>query len=235
MVEPGGLDRRIQFVVEHTDVVRNPKQRLATFGTTRLTYFLVTEPVYEDILKGEQETVLRRGKVSAERPRIVTPFYLRNRFQGFEHSREYLEYLLRKFGAQQSALLYEYKNELEETSIISNNMQEVVAHLNETLDRESNPLSAIIKGVDEMWDVSLMKFIHEFTGTSLKDNVMELAARGLLDMDSSGVPREARQRIEELFQFVQKGELSPSDLKLELDRWGLFGEYEDRFLGLFRR
>ena len=57
----------------------------------------------------------------------------------------------------------------------------------------------------------------------------------LRDMDSSGVPREARLRIEELFRFVQKGELSPSDLKLEIDRWGLFREYEDRFLGLFRR
>jgi len=208
---------------------------LATFGTTRLSYFLVTEPVYEELLQGVQETVLRRGKVSAEKPRIVTPFYLRNLFQGFEHSREYLEYVLRKFGVRQSALLYEYKNELEETSIISNNVRDVVTHLNETLDRESDPLAAIIKGVDEMWDVSLMKFIHDFTGLSLKDNVMELAARGLLGMDRSGVPREARLRIEELFQYVQKGELSPSDLKLELDRWGLFKEYEDRFLGLFRR
>src|SRR4030042_6670814 len=152
MPEPGGLDSRIQFVVEHTEVLRNPKQKLATFGTTRLSYFLVTEPVYEELLQGVQETVLRRGKVSAERPRIVTPFYLRNLFQGFEHSREYLEYLLRKFGAQQSALLYEYKNELEETSIISNNAQEVVAPPDEGWDRERNPLSAIIKGVDEMWD-----------------------------------------------------------------------------------
>jgi len=235
LAEPGGLDSRIQFVVEHTEVVRNPKQRLATFGTTRLSYFLVTEPVYEEMLQGEQETVLRRGKVSAERPRIVTPFYLRNLFQGFEHSREYVDYLLRKLGPHQSGLLYEYKNELEETSIISNPPQAVVNHLNEMLDRESEPLAAIIRGVDEMWDVSLMKFIHDFTGLSLKENVTEMAARGLLDMDRSGVPREARLRIEELFRFVQKGELSPSDLKLELDRWGLFREYEDRFLALFRR
>jgi len=63
---------------------------------------------------------------------------------------------------------------------------------------------------------------------------MELASRGLLDTDSSGVPREARLRIEELFNLVRKGELSPPDLKNELDRWGLFHEYEDRFLGLFR-
>jgi hypothetical protein len=47
---PGELDKRIQFVVENTEVVRNPKQKMATFGTTRLSYFLVTEPVYEEIL-----------------------------------------------------------------------------------------------------------------------------------------------------------------------------------------
>ena len=235
MGEPRELDSRIQFVVEHTEVVRNPKQKLATFGTTRLSYFLVTEPVYQEVMQIEPETVVRKGKVSAERPRIVTPFYLRSLFQGFEHGREYVDYLVRKYGPRQSGLLYEYKNELQETSIVSNPPAEVLAHLNEMLDRESNPLAAIIRGVDEMWDVSLMKFIHDFTGSSLTENVMEMAARGLLDMDSSGVPREARLRIEELFQFVQKGELSPSDLKLELDRWGLFREYEDRFLGLFRR
>ena len=41
--------------------------------------------------------------------------------------------------------------------------------------------------------------------------------------------------IEGLFRQVGKGEADPTRLKLELDRWGLFPDYEDRFLGLFRK
>ena len=60
-------------------------------------------------------------------------------------------------------------------------------------------------------------------------------ARGLLDVDSSGVPRDARVRIEELFRMVKRGEREPYELKNELDRWSLFVEYEDRFLAIFRK
>jgi hypothetical protein len=45
---------------------------------------------------------------------------------------------------------------------------------------------------------------------------------------------DARQRIDELFTQVERGEADSSVLKVELDRWDLFSEYEDRFLSLFR-
>jgi len=69
----------------------------------------------------------------------------------------------------------------------------------------------------------------------LESNILELKLEGLLEVDRSGVPREARQRIESLFELVKRGEIEPYELKRELDRWGLFPEYEDRFLRLFRR
>ena len=54
-------------------------------------------------------------------------------------------------------------------------------------------------------------------------------------MDAAGVPFDARVRIDELFEKVMKGESEPGDLKDELDRWGLFEEYEDRFFSIFRK
>ena len=89
--------------------------------------------------------------------------------------------------------------------------------------------------MDELWDVSLMKFIFDLTRHSFGSNAYELGARGLLDVDRSGVPLDARRAIEKSFSLVQKGELEPSALKMELDRWGVFPEYEDRFLRLFGR
>lgn len=51
----------------------------------------------------------------------------------------------------------------------------------------------------------------------------------------AGIPDEARQRIEFLFKTAAEDLSRAGELKEELDRWGLFQEYEDRFLDLFGR
>jgi hypothetical protein len=45
----------------------------------------------------------------------------------------------------------------------------------------------------------------------------------------------AREEIERLFKLVKKGELEPVKLKEELDNWGLFEQYQDRFFNLFKK
>ena len=86
-----------------------------------------------------------------------------------------------------------------------------------------------------LWDVSILKFIYEITSRSLGENVRQLNRQGLLRVDSSGVPADARLRFEALFKVVEKGELEPSELKAELDRWNVFEEYQDRFFSIFKR
>lgn len=228
-------EERIRYAVEHTEVIRPPKQALATFGITNIYYYLLTEPVYTELMGGGEETVVREGRLIAERPKIVTPYYLVNLFEGFEHGKEYAEYVLRKYGLHEPGLLYRYKNEPAAVNVVSSPMESVVHNLNQKIDREENPLATIIKGVDELWDVSLMKFIHDVTSGSLRSNVMELGMRGFLDMDRSGVPQYTRYVIEQLFDEARRERARVSELEAELRRWGLFNEYEDRFLDLFRK
>jgi hypothetical protein len=45
----------------------------------------------------------------------------------------------------------------------------------------------------------------------------------------------ARKRIEELYDAAAKDRSKAFELKQELDRLGLFKEYEDRFLDLFKK
>ncbi len=224
----------IRQVAEQTAVLRAPKQSLATFGITSIAYYLLTEPVYSDLLGENRETVIRHGKMTAERPQIVTPFYLLNLFRGFEHGEEYAHYLAEAYGASSPGLMYSYRHELEDTSIVSDPIATVAGRLADELEESGQNLAAVIQGVDHLWDVSLMKFMFEMTVSSLGHNVTELAQGGLLGMDR-GLPRAARARIDELFAGVARGEVNPSVLKAELDRWGVFREYEDRFLDLFRR
>ena len=230
-------ERRIEEAAKRTEVLRPPKQSLATFGTTNVHYYLVTEPSYPEVVDnaGAVETVIREGKVVAEKPKIVTPYYL-SRLEGFSlDARRYFEIIMREHGSDTPGLFYTYRNETTDLNIVSENWQSVVNRLISDIDKRGDPLTSVIKGADDLWDVSLMKFIYEITRKSVQDNIMQLGARGLLNMDSRGLPADARLRIEEMFRQVTKGDREPRELKNELDRWNIFEEYEDRFLALFRK
>ena len=228
-------DERIREAVRHTEILRAPKQSLATFGTTNIYYYLVTEPVYSELAKNAAETVVREGRVIAEKPRIVTPYYL-SRLEGFSsEARRYFEALIQAHGPDAPGMFYTYRNEPKELNIVSDNLLSVVDKLNAEINKRGDPLTSIIKGEDEFWDVSLMKFIYEMTRSSLRDNLLQMGTRGLLDIDARGIPVDARLRIDELFRKVSRGESEPRELKAELDRWNLFEEYEDRFLAIFKK
>ena len=131
-------------------------------------------------------------------------------------------------------LFYTYKNEPGNLNIVSDGWRAVVEKLNAEIDKKGDPLAAIIKGQDDLWDVSLLKFIYEITNRSLRTNVQQLGARGMLGMSHGGMPVGARQKIEEMFQQVTTGEIKPYELEHELNRWGAFEEYQDRFFNLVR-
>jgi hypothetical protein len=228
-------DERIRDTVTNTEILRPPRQSLATFGTTNIHYYLVTEPAYSEFVKQVTETVVREGRVIAERPRIVTPYYL-SQLEGFSlDASRYFDMLIKTYGPDAPGLFYTYRNEPKELTIVSDNLSAVVDKLNAEIDKLSDPLATIIKGEDQLWDVSLLKFIYEVTRSSLRSNLQQLGSRGLLGMDAKGVPVDGRMRIEELFSRVLKGEAEPGELKDELDHWGVFEEYEDRFLSIFRK
>ena len=228
-------EERIEYVARHTEILRLPKQSLSTFGVTNIYYYLVTEPAYAELTRDTNETVLREGRVIAQRPRVVTPYYL-SRLEGFSlDARKYFEAFIKTHGPDTPGLFYTYKNEPGNLTIISDRWLTVVDRLNAEIDKRNEPLAAIIKGEDEFWDISLLKFIYEITRASVQDNMLQLGARGLLDIDSGGVPVDARGRINELFRRAARGEYEPRKLKRELDYWNLFAEYEDRFFAIFKK
>ncbi len=230
-----GIDERIRRAVRHTEILRAPKRSLYTFGTTNIYYYLVSQPAYLELTKDVTETVVREGKVISEKPRIVTPYYLYN-LEGFSSAaRKYFEALMKELGPNIPGLFYAYRNEPKELTIVSDNLLSVVDRLNKEIDQRGDLLATIIKGEDELWDVSLMKFIFELTRSSLENNLSQMGDRGLLNIDAAGIPTDARVRIDELFDKVATGECEPRELRDELERWGLFEEYQDKFFHLFQK
>ena len=221
--------------VQKTRVARKPLQYLDTFGTTIINYYVITEPIYSDIDELKKETVVRTGRVNSGKPEIVTPTYALN-LKGFSsEAYKYLEFISDKFGVNSPGVLYQYKNEPGKINILNGSVEEVSNNIIKELNTKKDKLTAVIVGVDELWDVSLLKFIHDFTSESLVSNVNEFNSRGLLQPQAQfgGVPKAAVQRIEILFNQVAFG-ADPEILKKELDRWGLFDHYEERFLNLFK-
>ena len=221
------MDDKIKYVLEHTELIRAPRQELDTFGSSVIDYYVVTELV-------GNVSVVRDGKVIAERPKIVTPAYLVN-VEGFsEQAKRYIAMMAQE-SPYESGIFYRYKNEPKGMNVVSEPVRQVINKLSSQIEEQHNPLSTIIKGVEELWDVSLLMFIYGLTTRSVRTNMAEFNRRGFLDIDASGVPQGARDYIEELFEQVRGNLSRVPELAVELHRWGLFPEYEDRFFALFRR
>ena len=224
--------QRLERAIVTTSVIRPPKQMLSTFGVTAINYHLLTIPSYEN--HGELETVVRTGRVIADRPKIVTPQYL-SHIDGFSaEAAQYFDKIKEEFGPDAPAVFYSYRNEPGGMEIVANGLEETACRINEQIDKDGDQLAAVIKGDDALWDVSVMKFIFDITSASLSRNMSEMNNTGLLNM-RDGVPQQALMNIESMFSKLTSGDLDPHELQQELERWGLFESYQDRFLAAFRR
>lgn len=219
-------DERIKSAIKGTYVLRAPRQQLASFGSTNVRYYIITELT-------DQVNIVREGKVIAGRPKIVTPAYLVN-VEGFSGSaRRYVEMIAEQH-PHEPGILYSYKNEFDNMNVISEALGTITDRINKDIEVSGNPLSAIIRGVEDMWDVSLMKFTFELTRNSVQRNLSDLYGLGKFNLDHRGTPKDAIDAIEELFEMAGRDPAYAPELASELRRWNLWDSYQDRFLGLFR-
>ena len=174
----------------------------------------------------------------AERPAIVTPSYMTN-LDGFSsEAYEFFNDLMLSAGPNSPGIMYRYSNKPENLEVVGGVPTDIAHRISKDLNDRKEELSVVMVGVDELWDVALLKFIYEFTASSVAGNIQEFNARGLLNPEENfgGAPAAAIQQIDRLFRDVERGNQGSIDLlKQEIDRWGLFEFYQDRFLNLFRQ
>jgi hypothetical protein len=241
------MDKRIQYAFENSEVLKWPKQLLSSFGSSEVHYHVLTEPVYQEFTKGVIETVVREGKVSWYRPQLLTPDYI-VRIEGFsDEARSAFSSLANEMPDIASILYrFQFKREVDSMNFVSGSLESVADKISRDIDKRGDNLSAVIKGVGDLWDISLSKFILDMmTRSARKSQFPELQKRGLISYnqfgqqvvskDNSGIPIVAKREIKAMFEKVKSGEMEPKDLKRELDRWGLFEIYQDRFFDLFKR
>jgi proteasome assembly chaperone (PAC2) family protein len=104
---------------------------------------------------------------------------------------------------------------------------------------------AVLKAFEHIWDVKLDLNEMEEQAQLVNDKLSELLLQleraseegqePHLPTESSGLDPADRDKVEQLFSEAGSDRSKAYELKLELDRLGIFGEYEDRFLDLFRK
>jgi hypothetical protein len=219
------------YAVNNTEIVLMPSGHLETFGTTVLNYHLISE-----LMDSVGQVRVREGRIRASQPKIITPeAYSKTFLEGFgEEARRYIDWL-KEHEREIRILQYGYKLSQEAFSehIVSDAKQAVVSRVEEQVREKGDPLSSVVVGVDDPWDVCLIKLFWEIIQSSAKTNIQQLTKQHMFDEDG-GVPRGVRREIEVAFLAASKDSSLISSLGKRLHNYGLFDEYQDRFFALVR-
>jgi len=218
----------IASFLKQTKVLRSPQKPLSTFGATKIEYHLVSS-----IEELEGKTRLREGSVVSQKPQILTPEAFKERFQGFgDEARGFSEWLSSSYRDLLRALEYNFQNRDLAARVLSEKPQAVADRINSELDGRGVKDQVVIGCPDGGWSLALMKFTLDEAARSFPVNVKDLDRRGLFDPGGKAQERRRRE-IEGLFAAAKSNPAAREELGGKLRDYGLFQEYEDRFLGLF--
>ncbi len=166
-----------QYAIENTIVVRPPTRSIQTFGTTSFHFYLVSE-----LMDRVNEIRVREGRIEAERPQILTPEKMsRILLEGFgEKAEEFAEML--RHNPDLGAFL-RYGLQIAKRDVTESTAHETMEAVIGTIDAQiaaSDETSVIIQGVDDAWEVCLLKFSMDLIRQSVEGNVKDLRRRKLL-------------------------------------------------------
>src|SRR5438034_451343 len=166
------------YAIENTHVVVAPEQKIATFGSTSFNFYLISE-----LMDRVDQVRVRNGKIHAERPQILTPdHYCRLLLDGFgEKAERYIEQL-REHARNIAVLRYGFqfrKTDLSEQTL-RDSIDAVINRTRRKVESKNEPLSAVIHGVDDAWEVCLLKFTIDLLERSSGGNLGDFRKRGLI-------------------------------------------------------
>lgn len=220
-----------QYAVANTELILVPQKTLETFGNTILHYHHVAE----DMDKVGSIKV-RTGKMQINRPQILTPgAYSKIVLEGFgEEARKYAEWL-QEHDQQMHILRYGYalKQESFSEEIITDALDSVLDRVTQSVKAANDPFAAVLKGVDDPWDVCLMRLFVAVVSNSVRTNVSEMAQRHLFELED-GIPKPIKDEIERAFQAASHDPSLVKPLGALLRKHNLFEHYEARFFALIR-
>jgi hypothetical protein len=172
----------MQYAFEATEVLKEPDRRIDTFGSTQFQFVLLSEP-----MDRVGEVSVRSGYLTAEKPAILRPALLRPEsmaefdFEGFDETtaakfRDFLESISHKVAFLQYG--FQFKKNAVTVSHLHEPLAAVKARVLE--EEKHKPEMAVILGVDDTWELCLLKFTMEMVQKSHGINIFDFKRRRLL-------------------------------------------------------
>lgn len=168
----------IQYALETTKVLYEPDRRIETFNQTRFEFLLITE-----LMDSVGKVRIRTGELEAQKPQIIRPEGFGGlELEGFTEKAQELFNWLSEQGADLSFLQYGFQ--MRRTTVNEETLHEPIeqvrARLVDQAKQEGAPNKALIEGVDDAWEVSVMKFALEMMMKSAQINQFDFKRKGLL-------------------------------------------------------
>jgi hypothetical protein len=166
------------YAIENTQVILAPEQQIATFGSTSFNFYLITE-----LMDRVDQVRVRNGKIHAERPQILTPeHYTRLLLEGFgEKAQHYVDQLRERM---HNIAVLRYGFQFRKTDVTEETLRDsidaVITRTKRNVENANEPLSAVIQGVDDAWEVCLLKFTIDMIERSSGGNLGDFRKRGLI-------------------------------------------------------
>ncbi len=224
MSQPNPFD--FWYAVNNTELISSPSSRLETFGETVVNYYLVSE-----LMDSVNKVRIREGHLKALKPEIITPHSLGQvDLDDFgPEARKYAEWL-QEHADDLRILQYGFRIQKQEIKeyVVSDNIDNVLDRVKQEVDAKDDPLSAILLGVDDPWEVCLLKLMVELVQHSAGGNIQDIQQRFVSQQKSLS------QRIDEAFLNASRNPALINDLADMLKQNGVWEQYEDRFFALVR-
>jgi len=168
----------IQYAMETAVLLREPDRRIDTFGSTRFKFTMLSEPMDE-----VGQVRIRQGEMEALKPQIIRPERMGEvELEGFhEKAGEFLDWL-REQNIEPVFFQYGFmfKRGTVSEELVHDSMDAVRDRVMEDVRRTGDPMLAVMEGVDDAWEVCLLKFAIDMISKSSDINTFDFKRRGLL-------------------------------------------------------
>lgn len=168
----------INYALENTRLVLPPERRIETFGTSVLSYYLITEE-----MDSTGEARVREGTIVAEKPQLISPQTISKLLlEGFGEKAQEFAQLVSNHADKFAVLKYGFTMKKADVRYyeVHDPFEVVVNRVLAEVKAKNNPGSAVLTGVDDAWEVCLVKFMMDMVTTSGDANLQDLRRRGLI-------------------------------------------------------
>ncbi|MDF7799098.1 hypothetical protein P4C99_06460 [Pontiellaceae bacterium B1224] len=214
------------YAVNNTELIASPSGHLETFGDTVVNYYMVCQQ-----MDSIDKVVVREGHLKALKPAIITPQSLGQVDVGDlgEEAKEYADWLA-KHANELRIIQYGFALQKQESKeyTVTDQIDNVLDRVKTEVEALNDPLSAILVGVDDPWEVCLMKLMVDLVQHSAQDNMRDF------QQQSRDLKKRLIDNIDQAFLEASRDSSKINDLAEMLKLNGLWEKNEDRFFALVK-